>query len=69
MTRSPSRLLDVAEPIGDLAEDHVLGDARHLGDDVDDVAAGDFPALPDLGADGRGVQPADDFVRQLEVRM
>ncbi len=60
-------LLDVAEPIRYVAEHHVLGNPRDLGDDVDDVVAGDFPAPADLGADGGGVEPADDLVRQLQV--
>jgi hypothetical protein len=59
--------LDVAEPIGDFAEHHVLGDLRHLRDDVDDIVCGHFPAARDFRLDRRRVEPADHLVRQLEM--
>ena len=61
------RLLDVAEAVGDLAEHHVLRNARDLRNDLDDVLPVHFPAAVDLRLHRGGVEPADDLVGQLQV--
>ena len=66
-TRCCRRCLDVLEAIGDVAEDHVLGNLRGVRDHRDDVLFPHLPAAVDLGPHGGRVEPADDLVGQVEV--
>ena len=60
-------LLEVAEAIGDLAEDHVLGDLRRGRHHRHDVGAAHVGTAVDLGAHGGRVEPANRLVRQAQV--